>query len=277
MKIEDRFYVQACVEDAEGKNVTEALDGEEPNFHGVYERLADGTSTHLADFKYRPDAEATMDAIVDVLHRWIETDMPAAVDNGNHCRRHLPQENSNPDFDFFHSRVVVKDGNGIPVWPRDAAKRIWNALGMNELKMSEIMDIIQGWTFYPDFEAFREDVRLVWADSSWFSLMASIGNNAIILPEARGNDWAFAKDVNGYDFDLPYSLDPEHGAPAGGEDDSGGDAGRNLAEMLAALKLAQQALNTAPRFPVPSVNSDSYRIAEIVDNAINAAGGTSIL
>jgi len=31
-------------------------------------------------------------------------------------------------------------------------------------------------------------------------------------------------------------------------------------------------LNTARRFPVPSVNSDSYKIAEIVDNAINAAG-----
>ena len=70
MKIEDRFYVQACVEDAEGKNVSEALEGEEPDFYGVYERLADGTSTHLADFECCPDAEASMDAIVDVLYRW---------------------------------------------------------------------------------------------------------------------------------------------------------------------------------------------------------------
>ena len=126
MRIEDRFYVQACVEDAEGKNVTEALEGEEVNFYGVYERLADGTSTHLADFDRHHDAETCKDAVVDALYRWIEADIPAAVNNS--------------------------------------------------------------------------------------------------------------------------------------------------AEMLAALKLARQALNTARRFPVPSVNSDSYKIAEIVDNAINAAG-----
>jgi len=80
MKIEDRFYVQACVEDAEGKNVTEALEGEKPNFYGVYERLADGTSRHLADFEDFSDAAASMDAIVDVLYRWIEeTATPAAA------------------------------------------------------------------------------------------------------------------------------------------------------------------------------------------------------
>jgi hypothetical protein len=127
MKIEDRFYIQACVEDAEGKNVTEAQEGEEPGFYGVYERLADGTSRHLADFKGLPDAEASRDAIVDILYRWTETDMPAAVNNP--------------------------------------------------------------------------------------------------------------------------------------------------AEMLAALRLAQQALNTARRFKVPNLGLDSYQIATVVDNAINAAAG----
>jgi len=128
MKIEDRFYILACVEDDEEKNVTEAQAGEEPNFYGVYECLADGTSRHLADFKSRPDAEAGRDAIVDILYRWTVADMPAAVNNP--------------------------------------------------------------------------------------------------------------------------------------------------ADLLAALKLAQQALNTAPRFAVPSVNTDSYKIAAIVDNAITAAAGT---
>ena len=45
------------------------------------------------------------------------------------------------------------------------------------------------------------------------------------------------------------------------------------AEMLAVLRLAQQALNTAKRFKVPSVALDSYQIAIIVDNAISAAAG----
>jgi len=276
MKIEARFYVQACVEDAEGKNVTEALEGEEANFYGVYERLADGTSTHLADFDHCHDAETCKDAVVDVLYRWSEeTAMPASMNNGNRCQFRPSLENSKLDFDFFHSRVVVKDGSGNPVWPQDAVERIWNALGMGELQMSDIMDIIQGWTFYPDFATFREDVRLAWADSSWLSLVTAVGGNAIILPEGDGDrspDWAFVLDVNGHDFDLPFSLDPEHGAPDG-EDGSGGDAGRSLAEMLAALKLAQQALNTAPRLPVPSADTDSHKIAEIIDNAINAADG----
>ena len=35
-------------------------------------------------------------------------------------------------------------------------------------------------------------------------------------------------------------------------------------ETLKALKLAQQALNTAPRFRVPSADTDSYKIAPVV-------------
>ena len=42
-------------------------------------------------------------------------------------------------------------------------------------------------------------------------------------------------------------------------------------DLLAALKLAVTALNAAPRFRVPSLSSDSYRIASICDRAIAAA------
>jgi hypothetical protein len=42
----------------------------------------------------------------------------------------------------------------------------------------------------------------------------------------------------------------------------------DIADLLSALKLAQQALNTAQRFPVPSANTDSYEVASEVGKAI---------
>ena len=47
--------------------------------------------------------------------------------------------------------------------------------------------------------------------------------------------------------------------------------------MLRALRMAQAALNTAPRFPVPSLSSDSYRIASAVDNAVRVAERAGIV
>ncbi len=47
--------------------------------------------------------------------------------------------------------------------------------------------------------------------------------------------------------------------------------------MLRALRLAQAALNTAPRFPVPSLSSDSYKIASAVDNAVHVAEKAGIV
>ena len=44
-------------------------------------------------------------------------------------------------------------------------------------------------------------------------------------------------------------------------------------DLLDALQLAVQALNTAPRFPVPHLLSDSYRIAAICDRALARAKG----
>lgn len=44
-------------------------------------------------------------------------------------------------------------------------------------------------------------------------------------------------------------------------------------EMLDALQQAVQALNTVPRFQVPHLSSDSYRIASICTRAIAMAKG----
>ena len=71
--LEQRFTVEAKTEDADG-NVSDANGSEEPDFWGVYERLKDGTSRHLADFWTCIDAEACRDAIVDVLVRWLESE-----------------------------------------------------------------------------------------------------------------------------------------------------------------------------------------------------------
>ncbi len=43
--------------------------------------------------------------------------------------------------------------------------------------------------------------------------------------------------------------------------------------LLAALEQAVAALNTAPRFRVPSLDTDSYRIASLCDRAIAKAKG----
>jgi len=44
-------------------------------------------------------------------------------------------------------------------------------------------------------------------------------------------------------------------------------------DLLDALRQAVQALNEAPRFPVPGLLTDSYRIAAICDRAIAKAKG----
>lgn len=44
-------------------------------------------------------------------------------------------------------------------------------------------------------------------------------------------------------------------------------------ELLAALRMALQALNTAPRFKVPHLETDSYRIASVCDAALAKAKG----
>jgi hypothetical protein len=51
---------------------------------------------------------------------------------------------------------------------------------------------------------------------------------------------------------------------------------RNEKRMLAALKLAQAALNTAPRFKIPSLpkeHDDSYKVAAVLDETVRLAEG----
>jgi hypothetical protein len=66
--------------------------------------------------------------------------------------------------------------------------------------------------------------------------------------------------------------DPECGALAlwQSEDFSLRQAAR---ELLLALTKALAALNAAPRFPVPSLNTDSYAIASICERAVAQAKG----
>jgi hypothetical protein len=50
-------------------------------------------------------------------------------------------------------------------------------------------------------------------------------------------------------------------------------AGNPAPEVIAALEQAVAALNTAPRFRVPLLDTDSYRIAALCDRAIAKAKG----
>lgn len=53
-------------------------------------------------------------------------------------------------------------------------------------------------------------------------------------------------------------------------------ASRNEKRMLAALKLAQAALDTAPRFKIPSLpkeHDDSYKVAAFVSEVVRLAEG----
>jgi hypothetical protein len=79
-----------------------------------------------------------------------------------------------------------------------------------------------------------------------------------------------------YDDNMPVneiSIDPDEGdAGAVWRDE---DLSLSLAarDLLAALEQAVAALNSVPRFPVPSLLSCSYRIAAICDKAIAKAKG----
>ena len=77
--------------------------------------------------------------------------------------------------------------------------------------------------------------------------------------------WADARD---FDFDAAFYRARHHyeaelseeGAPIRNSD--------TVANLLAVLQQALTALNTAPRFKVPSLETDSYRIASLCDAAI---------
>jgi hypothetical protein len=108
-----------------------------------------------------------------------------------------------------------------------------------------------------EFEADTPEQALALArqfyDDDWSQLYfepydRGIPVNEITISDAEGNEC-----MAWLDDDLRLSL-----------------AARDLLE---ALELAVAALNTAPRFAVPSLQTDSYRIAATCDKAIAKAKG----
>lgn len=84
--------------------------------------------------------------------------------------------------------------------------------------------------------------------------------DADVVDECDGADFAALVDVAG---------DEEYGQSVT-VDFEGEVLRKSAPDLLAALTLARQALNTAPRFRVG--DTDSYRIASVVDAAIAKAG-----
>lgn len=80
-------------------------------------------------------------------------------------------------------------------------------------------------------------------------------------------------DGEGPDQGPRYEIDDPHGFTICVVDDE--DTARLFAaafDMREALAMALQALNTAPRFKVPCLDTDSYRIATICEAALAKSG-----
>jgi hypothetical protein len=79
--------------------------------------------------------------------------------------------------------------------------------------------------------------------------------------------WA---DANSFDFALALERAEGHYEAEVAEAPR---ACRQTTALLEALEQALEALNTVPRFPVPSLLTDSYRVAAMCDRAIAKAKG----
>jgi hypothetical protein len=86
------------------------------------------------------------------------------------------------------------------------------------------------------------------ASELWFEHYAEMPVNEIAIEDANGDELALW-----HDDDLLLRLAAD--------------------DLLAALEQAVQALNTAPLFRVPHLNTDSYKIAAVCDRAIAKAKG----
>lgn len=76
-------------------------------------------------------------------------------------------------------------------------------------------------------------------------------------------------DVNNFDFTLALQRAEGHYAAELAE----APTDPRTAVLVNALEQAVQALNTVPRFPVPNLLSDSYKIAATCDRALARAKG----
>jgi hypothetical protein len=119
----------------------------------------------------------------------------------------------------------------------------------------------------PDPEGKNDD-RAEWAAAALRQFQRTTGTD---YEDALGDllcDLMHWSDRHNFDFELALDRARGHYQAETESDDAG--------ELLGALRQAVQALNTAPRFPVPSLLSDSYRIAAFCDRVLaKARGGAS--
>ncbi len=116
-------------------------------------------------------------------------------------------------------------------------------------------------TLPPDPEKKNAD-RAEWAASTLRHFQCTTGSD---YEDALGDllgDLMHWCDRNNFDFEL--ALERARGHHEAETTDVTPD-------LLAALEQAVEALNTAPRFKVPGLDSDSYRIASVCDAAIRKA------
>lgn len=117
--------------------------------------------------------------------------------------------------------------------------------------------------------------RAAWAEAALSVFMQHTGSDREdALGDLLGDLMHWSEQ---HDFDFDLALDRARGhfeaelleelpPPPDAEEPS-------APELLAALEQAVAALNTAPRFAVPSLDVDSYQVASICDRAIAKAKG----
>jgi len=110
--------------------------------------------------------------------------------------------------------------------------------------------------------------RAQWADKALTTFRHVTGcDHEDSLGDLLGDlmHWA---DRNNFDFEAALIRAQGHYQAECAE-----EAGPAAGDLLTALEQAVQALNTAPRFKVPHLDTDSYAIASICDRAIAKAKG----
>jgi hypothetical protein len=116
--------------------------------------------------------------------------------------------------------------------------------------------------------------RAAWADRAIITFITETGcDHEDSLGDLLADlmHWA---DVRNFDFEAALSRARDHYRAELSEERERRICAKAIAkEMLDALEQAVQALNTAPRFRIPHLKTNSYKIAAICDKAIAKAKG----
>jgi hypothetical protein len=116
------------------------------------------------------------------------------------------------------------------------------------------------------------------ADYAKRDFEADSPQEALQLARQFYDDNLIALDFRSYDdiepLDQVQIYDPNHGILATWESPDS-ILHRAAPDLLAALQQALAALNTVPRFKVPGLHTDSYKIAALCDQAIARTKGTA--